>query len=935
MYEARVARAYQAYQEVCFSTIATIDAAMIQLLWAKVGDPMPSTMVRYHPLICHMVDTAMVVQCLWNEALPRQFRDEMSLLLGGESQARATLCFFSACHDLGKASPGFVRRWTAARTALESNGLSFPRPTARAVPHGYITALHLREELERDGVPRALSALLGAVLGGHHGLIPTQNKLDETPRQFRRDMVQEAESWRRLRAAIYMYVKRLTEAHFDGADWESILRSPSFLAKLAGLTSVADWIASSEDHFPYIVRNSETVINVDSYASEARCRAKSALQLLGWTKWHLPERPFSYGELFRITDLRPLQSAAARLAAEGLQGPSLILIEAPMGEGKTEAAFFLQDRLQAKSGQRGMYFALPTQATSNAMLDRVAGFLEKRYPGQRVNLHLMHASAALEKRYQSLRLGSIKDEMSSEKAAVVAEEWFTPKKRGLLSSFAVGTVDQALVAVLWVKHGFVRLFGLSDKIVVIDEVHAYDVYTSALITRFVEWMKELGSSVILLSATLPSERRRALVSAFGGDLPEPGVAYPRITWVDHAGRSGAIGFGARSQTPISVKRMGSDRGDIARKLVDKVSRRGCAAWICNTVAKSQEVYKLLKPLCKDAGIELDLFHARYPFDERKAIEDRVQDKFGKKSLDRQSDDYYQRPEKAILVATQVVEQSLDLDFDLMVSDVAPIDLILQRCGRMHRHKRDDRPRHMESPTIWLVEPQVDANRVPDFGSDKEIYSEYILLRTWFELSSRASIRIPEDVEHLIELVYTSPDDIWKQKGLSDEQMERMTQAGQRDRCEESEDKLKAGARLLKRPSPDALFLDDDRHDLVEDEPDASPQLQAVTRLCEPSVQIVCAYAVLGGRASLDSSGSDIIDTDSTPSLERTQKLLERSVSLSHAGVVACLMKEEVPAGWRKNALLRHHRLVAFEGGKLKMGRWWLRLDKQLGIVIEG
>lgn len=909
----------------------------VALLWAKVGKAKPEEMVHYHPLVCHMVDTAMVVQCLWSDVMSTRFRNQMASLLGGLDEAGAILSFLAACHDLGKASPEFVSQWPAARVALSEASYPFPSEaimrSRNSVPHSVTTAIHLPQLLQRDGVPEVFSELIGVALGGHHGLFPSSEEIEGTPIAFHRES-EKAAIWHQLRSEIYDRVKAVIGADLTTAQWETVSRCPWFVTKLAGLTSVSDWIASSEDHFPYAIEALGQSLDLMRYARESLARARAALDALGWTGWSPSDRVYSFGELFR-REPRPLQEAVANLAESELDSPSLVLIEAPMGEGKTEAALYLHDWLQARMGQRGMYVALPTQATSNSMLPRVAEYLRRRYPGKKVNLHLMHANAALDDNYRALSMAGIDYEEEGELAQVVAEEWFAPKKRSLLAPFGVGTVDQALLSVLWVKHGFVRLFGLSDKIVVIDEVHAYDVYTSELISGLVRWLRELGASVLLLSATLPSQRRRALVSAYneGREINIVEAGYPRITWVSQSGSSGSLSFRARDQEPISVKKMGPDIERVARALVQSVSQGGCAVWICNTVAKSQAVYRMLKPMCENADVQLELFHARYPFDERMAREARAVSEFGKRSLLVGKPDYYPRPEKAILVATQVVEQSLDLDFDLMISEVAPVDLVLQRSGRMHRHERDDRPGHLQEPTLWIVEPPVDDKGIPDFSTDSNVYSEYILQKSWYVLSELETIQIPEDIEPLIERVYTSPITAWTD-GLSAAQMCSLATAEQKDEERRVRDTHLARAKLLQSPDPDLMFLDDGRHELFEDDSDAGKKLQAATRLSQPSVQVVCSHKLRDGRLSLDAGGRYVIDENLCPSLEDARRLLARSVTLTHLGVVTALLSKPVPSGWTRNALLRRHRLVGFEEGKTEIGGWTVRLDEELGIVIE-
>ena len=277
-----------------------------------------------------------------------------------------------------------------------------------------------------------------------------------------------------------------------------------------------------------------------------------------------------------------------------------------MGEGKTEAAVYLADRWAASSGQDGHYFALPTQATSNQMFGRIREYLQDRYEGTQVQLQLLHGHASLSSEFAALRQinnlvfapGYPGVDDDSDELTVVASEWFTHRKRGLLAPFGVGTIDQALLAALQTKHVFVRLFGLAYKTVIVDEVHAYDAYMTTLLERLLEWLAALGSSVVLLSATLPKARREQLLAAYArglGKEPEgtaPRAEYPRVSWVSQDAKNGSrtVAVSARGRKEFSLTWSdGSLPGDgqtsfpLGDMLEVAPARGGCAAVICNTV----------------------------------------------------------------------------------------------------------------------------------------------------------------------------------------------------------------------------------------------------------------------------------------------------------------------------------------------------------------
>ncbi|MCL4465046.1 MAG: CRISPR-associated helicase Cas3', partial [Chloroflexi bacterium] len=459
-------------------------------------------------------------------------------------------------------------------------------------------------------------------------------------------------------------------------------------------------------------------VDVPDCSRRSAGMAGAALKLLGWTGWSPSSESRDFSSLFpNIESPYPVQREVEVLA-DRLDGPALVVVEAPMGEGKTEAAVFLEDRWGAALGQRGCYFALPTQATSDQMYGRVLEFMKKRYPADLVNLQLLHGHASLSALFQELlRRGEQQRTLAAgleprgiagesgydgAPAGVVAGEWFTYRKRGLLAPFGVGTIDQALLAALQTRHVFVRLFGLAHKTVILDEVHAYDAYMTALLERLLEWLGALGSSVVLLSATLPDGRRLRLVEAYARgagycfDEGEMRAHYPRVSWVSRAGCGARqVGVSTRSTRKLGLEWVDgalpaeSEPFALGERLRAELENGGCAAVICNTVARAQQVYLALKtyfPETADDGQPvLDLLHARYLYEDRSKRERRTLIRFGKPDGEVEMEDgnvrKVRRPNRAVLVSTQIIEQSLDLDFDLMVTDLAPVDLLLQRSGR--------------------------------------------------------------------------------------------------------------------------------------------------------------------------------------------------------------------------------------------------------------
>jgi CRISPR-associated endonuclease/helicase Cas3 len=288
---------------------------------------------------------------------------------------------------------------------------------------------------------------------------------------------------------------------------------------------------------------------------------------------------------------------------------------------------------------------------------------------------------------------------------VASSAWFAQRKRPLLSPYGVGTVDQALFATLNVKHHFVRLWGLSNRVVVLDEMHAYDTYTSDLIAELLKWLKRVGSSVVLMSATLPARQRAKMLGAWDAtDVQAGEVPYPRVAVTSASGTT-TQSVPCRDLEPITMAAVAEDLGSLAETAVCALSGGGCGVVIVNTVSRAQALYRELQS--RDlADADLRLFHARYPADERHLREKAVLELFGATST-------RDRPARALLVATQVVEQSLDLDFDFMLTDLAPVDLLWQRAGRLHRRRRR-RPEAHAAPRLTIA--GLLPERLPDLES---------------------------------------------------------------------------------------------------------------------------------------------------------------------------------------------------------------------------
>lgn len=888
-------------------------------IWAKTprGAELLPGEGKYHPLICHMVDTAMVALCMWNNVLTKSIKGQIHTKLGlssSEDTAR-WIAFFAGLHDLGKASPGFAKKSQELWSKLVVKGFS-GLSRQDTVPHQILTSI-LVEDLFQNvlGLDNDVAQPISRVLGAHHGLFPDAENLKKGKFDIGKG------KWPKAQQELLQVLAFILRVNLNELPKGDLRKENNFLMTLSGLCSVADWIASDHDCFPFAGDN----VLLPQYPERSKDLAHKALQSLGWLARPNSMDVFDFSELFEKKTPNQLQQQVINIAKD-LDGPSLLLLEYPMGGGKTEAALWLADFLACTQDQKGMYFALPTMATSNQMFGRVNEYIANRFHDTSINTILLHGHASLNSEFQLISEGHKAGQQplntnDSELASIQAAEWFTYRKRGLLSPYGIGTVDQTLLAILQARHFFVRLFGLAGKVVVIDEIHAYDSYMQVLLERLISWLALSNTSVILLSATLPSGTSRALLNSFtqGRSLPVSNISfahYPRVSWI--------TGNGVHSQhIEGTVKRSVVLHflydEDWIGQLKDAMVEGGCVAVIMNTVGRAQEVYQRLTE--HFSSEELNIFHARYPFDIRMEKETVVLNKFSYNS---------QRPFRSVVVATQVIEQSLDLDFDLIITDLAPIDLLLQRSGRLWRHHRS-RPTAFNVPSLWVLMPPVDDKDIPGFdpGSEK-VYDSHTLLRTWLQLRYKQSIEIPSEVEQLIENVYGElppPDD------LSEELHELWVET--KKSLEKALKKQKFLAKKKCIPRINSEVINMEMEILEEDKEDKHPALQALTRLGGPSVTVVCLEEKRGELWTVGEN-KHRVSLIKRPSQEELRDLLGSSLRVSFAvSLVKRIMDIEPPQSWMSQVHLRKCRVLRFDSsGECLTNDLPLRLDSELGLYVE-
>jgi CRISPR-associated endonuclease/helicase Cas3 len=681
---------------------------------------------------------------------------------------------------------------------------------------------------------------------------------------------------------------------------------------LTGFTILCDWLGSDERFFPQ-----SPDLSLEEYARESYARAQCAVKEAGFHQRSQSTAPTAFAALFPDKQpARPLQAAVDAIPQDVLAGPCLAIIEAPTGEGKTEAALALAHRLASSHDTDELYYALPTTATSNQMFGRLQEHLRDRL-GVPTDVKLIHGQAFLME--DDLRIAPLDSGERADQDAMV--EWFTSKKRAILAPFGVGTVDQAELAALNVKHNALRLIGLAGKVVIFDEVHAYDTYMTAIVETLLHWLSALGTSVIILSATLPQAQRAALARAYGAELAvssEQAQAYPSL-WVFSRTQP------PHHATPLAHqpdRRLGihalhlTDGASKARWLLDAVADGGCACWITNTVNRAQQLFAALTD-ADSSDMDLMLLHARFPLEDRQALERKLTGKYGPNG---------DRPKRGIVVGTQVLEQSLDLDFDLMVSDLAPVDLLLQRAGRLQRHDRPRPAAFAHRPVLW-INTELSPDGDLDLGVDRWIYDAFLLRQTWRTIQDHGEIHILRECHTLVEAVY----------GITEVPPDSpLAEAWDNLQRKRSDAIKEARQRLIPEPDPEWSFCSRVARLTFEENETGAAWIVARTRLGRESINLI-PLECNGDIARLYPS-EETVGLDSPASPEMQLRLLRRHLRVSHREIVQALKNAPLPNLFTRSARLKGYYPLWLTDGQaefpLENGRVIVTLDRDLGLIIH-
>lgn len=845
----------------------TILSRKAEDLWAKKD--VRDGQALWLPLVTHLTDTMNVINWLYhhwlNKAQRRLIRQDLT-----EEETERLVKFVGFFHDFGKSTPAFQ----AKRSYLHDDDLDNDimerllrdgftnlqdfdgaSPDRRKSPH----AMSGEALLEQQG----LSVSVGAIIGGHHGkpcgrFFNPQRQIDvnysnyyQVDKNGDQSIIQE---WHSVYDNVIKYGLEKVSYH-RLKDIPTVNQQQAII--LEGLLIMADWLASSEYFnddesqplFP-LIPVEQTINDIDE-----QLRFQSAIMMwLRNDRW-APKTINDIDDLFQKRwgfSPRPVQKQMVEIISQ-LKDPGMVIVESGCGTGKTEIALSSVEELAKTTDHDGLFIGLPTQATTNAMFNRVEKWLKKIADEQGVSLgiNLIHGKAKLNQDVQSLpRASNING-----RNPVVVNSWFTGKK-SILVEFNVATIDHLLMMGLQQKHLFLRHLGLSGKVVVIDEIHAYDSFMNSYLNRTLQWLGAYHVPVIALSATLPAAKRSSFLKNYAkGKFGREAVKiktsdvnsneYPLLTYLDGNHYDQVGDFPQPQQQVIKVTRLGNDDDELVRKVEDSVKGGGIAGVIVNTVKRAQELSQRFD------DIPVLLLHSAFLAPDRAHLERQLMEQIGKNK---------QRPTKLIVVGTQVLSQSLDIDFDVLFTDIAPVDLLIQRIGRLHRHSIK-RPAKLTNPQVYVM----GLGHFGDYGdANVSIYEKYYLMKTDYFLGKQ--IRIPADVSPLVQQVYDP---------TTDNLIEGIDGPREQTRLKIERKKKKAKGYQIDRPRPNRPihgWLDNERVGADNNETIA----QASVRDIQESIEVIL----------LQKDGDDVflVDYEGRRNIDQLtdKEISEATVRLPHA-----------------------------------------------------
>ena len=871
------------------------------------------------PIWAHLFDTAGVMEALLTRQHPNIAGNGMNL----SHQEWIRLCVFLALvHDIGKCTPVFQSKITAyipeLSVPLADHGIEIP------AYHTFLDSSETPHGLSGEAILLHLGCPLGvaAAVGAHHG----------RPQEIGDDV----DDW------IEIYEENFYgldgEESSAGEQWETLWQEWLDLALHAcgyagvedlpkldipsqvlatGMLIMADWIASNPTYFPLL----ELGDTDRSLAYPLRVQD-------GWKRLNLPQQWHPDTTYMDVLEFQKrfgfmwnsVQQEVVQAIEESGQ-PGIFILEAQMGVGKTEAALAGAELIASKLGCSGIFFGLPTQATANGIFPRLKQWAQRQSEQARHGIRLAHGMAELNEEYQSVFHGAAVQNEDVDEKGLVVHPWFEGRKQALLSEFVIGTVDQLLMAALKQKHVMLRHLGLAGKVVIVDECHAYDAYMNRYLDRALNWLGAYGVPVILLSATLPARRRRELIFAYQNTTVsqkerldwEESRAYPLLTWTD--GREVRQHNIQVDQPPQLIQMEQADRQQIPTLIKHAVSKGGCVGIVVNTVRQAQQLAQELHDMFPNYSVLL--IHSRLLMADRLEREAELLRVLGKGSTPGQRNG-------VIVVGTQILEQSLDIDFDFLITQLCPMDLLLQRLGRLHRHGRQ-RPEGLDKAVCVVLDRDT-----PDDGTIA-VYGKWLLYRTSQLLPKQ--IVLPTDISPLVQYTYQNGDEFLSK---DDPAFPFWQEHQQNIRMKES--------RAQSFQLPDFDELDETMHGLLDSSPgNGDWTAQATVRDGAPGLDVLIMERRDSGEVAFLpwQYGGAAVPRDHVPSRQECRQILRQRIQLPGAlcaraldHTIAALesIRQAVVPEWNYAPLLQGELFLFLdEHGKTELCGYQLTYTRALGL----
>lgn len=892
---------------------------LINFPWGKLSAGGGGT----HPAIYHAIDVGHIAEAILSESASSRWHNALAYALNADKTLQRLLPWVVSLHDIGKFSAAFQKQIGGPYEEMKRQGLG--ASGNGLLNHSQIGQIVIGDLLDGQ-VPSTWVEILRETIGGHHGRF--QNIDRRTRRQFR--VIQEAPAWDDLRQAV---VDVLTSLFLKGEiEWPDPSNISAAIYVLTGFVNFCDWMGSDENYFPPFSH-----INREEYIQHSKKQAHRKLKDEGYFfNTTASKAPVTFRELF--PDVKTptwLQRAIDDIPTQYLSGPSLTIIEAPPGEGRTDAALALARRYAVELGHDEVYYALPTMALANQMTERLQQHLkgclgidlpirtvhsrlyesepycvQKQTPENRFNIELQISNA--EPQPQQCQTTITPKQNRTDRAAYSR---IMAQRMAFIAPFSVGTIDQLEMIALNTRFGAIRAIGLAGKTIILDGVDTYDIYMNTVVEHVLRWLAAIGCKVIMLATVLSRKQRTAFLDAFGvNDLDwEQAKDYPLLLTGSSQGVYRATGP-ANSQRrafdvqPLHFAETETGAKDVARWLNSFAEEGMVVYWAANTISRAQEIFA---HVCQIAdGIEAVLLHGQLPDEVQRTAEQRIAEGSNRK-----------RSAGAIIVSTQ----SLPLRVDLFAADLVPINILLSRLEGL-----DFSNRFLSGEG---VNPIVHINALEDGRGELIInrshyLGEYPLRRTWQFLREMSTITLPDDARHLVEAICCD-DPPAGNKAL------RM--AWDEMRFQEQYLRDKAILNLIPAPDPGEPFTWGLRHTSNDDLERGWGSMG--TRHNDSLVNVIPLIKLLNGKAQLYPL-DETVDLKNGADIETQLRLLGKRVRVSCRALANWAAEYgELPPLFAESELLAGiYPLFLDENGQVVITAGdialQIKMDEKLGLIIE-